>query len=166
MIKALMSSFKYYHFSKFYYDFNPDFNFAIQRWHFTYIYFLQSKFKIYISFFLDLPIIFVTDPPEIRNKSANEFEFTGCRISTTLFNAIQNNTKIIFTSSNGTVMRMKATLQKIDFQLYETNPIQIDSFDQYGSYRCEVKNPLYLRKAVLSKNSSLLSSVNCKFICL
>ena len=128
--------------------------------------FYKANFKYILSFFLDLPIIFVSDPPKIRKKSANEFEFTGCQISTTKFNAIQNNTNIVFTSSNGTVTRMKATLRKIDFQLYETNAIQIDSFEQYGSYRCEVKNPLYLRKPVVSKNSSLLSSVNCKFICL
>ena len=50
-------------------------------------------------------------------------------------------------------------------QIYQTQTIQIDSFDQYGSYRCEVTNPLYLKKPLISTNSSLLSSVKCKFIC-
>ena len=124
---------------------------------------MESALNFSGFYFLDLPISFISDP-EIRNTSANKFKFS-CRISTTLFDTIQNNSEIIFTSSNGTVTRMKATLRKIDFQLYETNAIQIDSFDQYGSYRCEVKNALYLRKPVVSKNSSLLSSVNCKCIC-
>ena len=113
--------------------------------------------------FLDLPISFSSDP-KISSTGSLNYYYTGCNLATDNFKAIQNHTEIVLTLTNGTVTREKVTLQKSSLaSTYSSPRIKVISYVNYGTYRCEVNNPRYLREPVISKTSTLSPQIIRRF---
>ena len=125
-------------------------------WHDNYYYFQDY-------YFLDVAIRFSSDPA-IESKGTLNFYYNGCNIETNNFQAIQNHTEIVLTLSNGTVTRQKVTLQQStdETSTYSSPRITVLSYENYGTYRCEVYNPRYFRSPVISKTSQLSPSITSK----
>ena len=113
--------------------------------------------------YLDVAIRFSSDPA-IESMGSLNFYYSGCNIVTNNFQAIQNHTEIVLTLTNGTVTRQKVSLQQStnETSTYSSPRITVVSYENYGTYRCEVNNPRYFRNPVISKTSKLSPSITSK----